>query len=451
MGSTTNKVAGSPAAGQQVDMVRILRFFIPLGLTSMMMMMSHSIIAAGISRTYLPEISMAAYSVSLTISGIAESPMVMLRQMTLALFRGPKTFQTIRKIAFSALALVSMFLFLIAYTPFGLFVFTRLLGVPENLITPTIQVFRFVMFMSLASCIRSIYQGVLISRKHTIFITQAMIARISLMILMVYLFSRYGWVRGGYVGGITIVAGILTEGLYSMYRARKLIPTPEDRLDPEDRDITFSQGWSFYYPLFIAAVMFSLTRPIMTAGMSRSFDPAIALAAFSVATSLGWVIISPCQNVHQATMVFIREKGGFVRVRQFAFGFGVLGSIVLAAIAFTPLGTLILTRWIGVSSQMVRPVLSAMRVLSVLPVLMSSQEYYMGVLLANQHTRVVSLCKMANLLTTAAMVILISSLMPGWGSVIGAVSQVSGFGAELVVAWGSYRMMMRNGMIKFGV
>jgi len=430
-----------------VTMGRILQFFIPLGLTSAMMMLSHSIIAAGISRTYLPEISMAAYAVSLNVSGMAESPMVLARQMTIALFHGPRSFQVIKKVTLATLAFFGTIMLAVAFTPFGRFIFGDVLGVTDQLLTPTIQVFRVVMLMSVVSSIRSLYHGVLIRRKKTIFVTHAMFVRIALMITLVFVFTRFDLVRGAYVGGVAIVSGIAAEALYSMYRGRKLIDPPDGVEDPEDQTLTFLQTATFFYPLILAAVLFSITRPIMTAGMARSVDPAIALAAFSVATSLGWIIIAPCQNVHQATMVFVRERGGFPKVQAFARGFGLTGSAILALIAFTPIGTWILVNLIAVSSQMVQPVLNALRIMALLPMVLSMQEYFMGILLVNQHTRIVSLCKMANLGVVTVVVLASSSFFPGMGSMIGAVGQLSGFSAELVVAWGAYRLLERSGSL----
>ncbi len=438
-------LAAENAPEPVVTMGRILQFFIPLGLTSAMMMLSHSIIAAGISRTYLPEISMAAYAVSLNVSGMAESSMVLARQMAIALFHGPRSFRVIRNVTLATLAFFGSIMLAVAFTPFGRFIFGSVLGVSEQLLTPTIHVFRVVMLMSVVSCVRSLYHGVLIRRKRTIFVTHAMFVRISLMIGLVFVFTRFDLVRGAYVGGVTIVSGIAAEALYSMWRGSKLIEPPDGVVDPADSELTFLQAATFFYPLILAAVLFSLTRPIMTAGMARSVDPAIALAAFSVATSLGWIIIAPCQNVHQATMVFVQERGGFAKVQAFARGFGLVGSIILTLVAFTPIGSWILVHLIAVSDQMVQPVLNALRILALLPMVLSMQEYFMGILLVNQHTRVVSLCKMANLTVVTIVVLIASTYFPTMGSMIGAAGQLAGFSAELVVAGTAYRVLERSG------
>ncbi len=430
-----------------VTMRRILTFFIPLGLTSALMMTSHSIIAAGTSRTYMPEISMAAYAVALTVSSLAESPMVLARQMMIALFHGPKSFKVVRNVAVGTLAFFFLLMIGVGYTSLGQYVFGELLGVSDELLTPAIQVFRFTMLMAVVSCIRSLYHGVLIRRKKTIFVTHAMFARITVMITLIFLFTRFDLVRGGYVGGVTIVAGIATEAFYSMYRGRKLVEPPDGVEDPKDGELTMLQAATFFYPLILAAVLFSMTRPIMTAGMARSLNPAIALAAFQVATSLGWIINAPCQNVHQATMVFIQEKGGFAKVKTFALGFGITGFLLLGTIAFTPVGTWILVNLIAVSDQMIQPVLNALRVMSALPLVLCVQEYYMGILLLNQHTRIVSLCKMANLGAVTLAVLFTSAVFPQMGSMIGAMGQLVGFSAELIVAYGAYRVLNRNGSL----
>ena len=48
----------------------LLRFFIPLAITWMLMMFTHTIISGGLSRTLSPTVSTAAYAVALSLAAM---------------------------------------------------------------------------------------------------------------------------------------------------------------------------------------------------------------------------------------------------------------------------------------------------------------------------------------------------------------------------------------------
>ncbi len=425
-----------------VPLREILFFFLPLMLTSMLMMTSHSIVTGGIARTIAPVASMAAYSVGSNIAFMGEGPSVMMRQMTLALIRGRKSFATAVRVGVVTLGLVLLVGFAIGYTALGRVVFTRLLGVPEELMLATLTVYRVTMFVAASSALRSFFQGTLILRRRTFLVTQAMIARISVMAVLVYCFNHYHWVQGSLVGAITILAGMSTEAIYNAVRGFRHVARLEDDFPGQDRAADFGQVVRFFYPLVLAALAASLARPVINAGLARTADPVVALAAFSVATSVGFIIVSPTQNVHQVVLVFLRGKESYAAVRRFVLGFGLCGFAALGLVAVTPFGAWLLRQVVGVDPSVVAPTLQSMRVFSLLPLVMSLGEFYTGLLLLRQQTRLISAAKAANLAVVVAVVLLLPRVFPAAGSSSGAIAMVSGTGAEAIMVYLASRRLV---------
>lgn len=425
----------------------VIRFFLPLALTSALMMTSHSIIAGGIARTVLPIASMAAYSVGSNLAFMAEAPMVMVRQMTLALVRDRRSFRTVAAAAATCLGLVFLVVLAIGYLPLGQYVFGRLLKVPPELYPATLAVFRVTMFVPFASGLRSLYQATLIMRRRTFIVTQGMFARITVMALLVYCFTRFDWVQGGMVGAIVILTGMSTEAIYNALRGLGHVDRlADDNAGEREAPLDYAGTLRFFYPLVLAALLYSLAKPVINAGLARTYDPVTALAAFSIASSLGFIIIAPSANVHQVTMVFLREPNGYRTVRSFVRGFGLCGSACLLLLSCTPAGRWILLHLIGADPAVIAPTLAVIRVFSLLPVLMSLSDFFAGILLLQQRTRIIGFGKAVNIAAVLGTVTVLSRLAPGLGSVIGGIAQVAGVAAETGLLYLFYRQTLPEGL-----
>ncbi|MGE5653473.1 MAG: hypothetical protein ACM3ZQ_04290 [Bacillota bacterium] len=410
-----------------------LSFFLPLALTSAMTMVSHSLISAGLARTVNPVASLAAYSVALATEDLFESPIIQTRQMTLALLRGPRSFKIISRVAATALLISLALGLLVAATPLGPIVFSRVLGVPNELLQPTLHNFWIVMLLPILAGARSFFQGVVIRYRQTHVITTAMVGRVALMAGFIYSCVRWGWIKGGYIGSIALNVGVLVELAAAAAKSRKLL---SEHREEDDRALTDRSAWRFYYPLAIAAVLASTAKPWVTAGIARRSEAAAALAAYSVAWSVGSILINPMQNIHQTTLVMGRGPNGDQHVRRFALAAGCSSAGLLLILSLSPLGHFILTDWIGVSDTLLTLTLRNLRVMAVLPLIISCVEYLMGQMLAKSLTRVISTAKVANLLATMAAV----SLLARRSAVVGPLSLIIGAATELAaLAWGWYR------------
>ena len=160
-------------------------------------------------------------------------------------------------------------------------------------------------------------------------------------------------------------------------------------------------------------MLFRSGKPFLNAGLARMPDSAQALAAFSIAASLAWLVISPAQNLHQVVMVFGRRNQDQPQMKNFSLGYAIAASAILFVFAFTPVGPLVLRDGIGIPLSLLAPTLIAMRVLAFLPLVLSWQDFNIGLLLLTQSTGLVALSKVCNLLFTVIFVLLFSHRFVG--------------------------------------
>ncbi|MDP3488050.1 MAG: hypothetical protein Q8S19_08995, partial [Bacillota bacterium] len=305
----------------------------------------------------------------------------------------------------------------------------------DSLLPATIRAFRVTMFLPLASGLRCIYQGVIMVRRRTTYLSTGMFVRVGFMILLIFAFTRYQWVTGPLVGAIVLVCGIFVEGTMAFFFGRRLIPEGDTVIAP-------AAVWKFYLPLIASSFMVSMGKPFINAGLARLPDAAVALAAFSVASSFAWVIISPSQNIHQLTMVFGRNSANLPLVKRFSIVFAIISTAVLVTIAYTPLGQYILKELISVPAEMLHPTLQAVRTLAFFPIIMSWLEYNTGLLLLSQSTRIVGISKATNLIATITFVVLLAPRLPG--PIAAPLAQMVGFSCEGVLLHIGRLLLLRS-------
>lgn len=400
----------------------LLRFFLPLAVTWMLMMFTHTIISAGLARTVDPTVSTAAYAVALSLGAIFEAPLVMLRQTGMALISSSQSFQVVRRVAAITLIIFMAIVIAIGYVPaLGRFVFQDILGVADELLAATMAAFKVTMLLPIVGGLRCLYQSLILINRRTTYISIGMFIRVGFMVVLMYCFSTFRWVVGPLVGAIAIVGGIFIEGINAYWFGRRLIPEGQTTITPRT-------AWGFYLPLIASSLFVAMGKPFINAGLARMPDAAVSLAAFSVASSFAWVLISPSQNVHQVTMVFGRDPADRPLVRKFAATVAILSTAALVAVSFSPLGRWLLNNLIQVPAELIEPSLWGIRTLALFPLVICWLEYNTGLLLLTQATRLVSLGKTLNLLTTIAFVLTLAPLVPG--AIAAPLAQLVGFAAE---------------------
>jgi hypothetical protein len=423
-------------AERKVGLNELLRFFIPLGITSSLMMFTHSIISAGLSRTVSPVVSTAAHAVAVSLSDMAGGPLCQIRQTAMVLISSRQSFQTVRRVYVITMACFVAIMLAIAYVPLaGSFVLQGLLGVKDELFPATLTAFRVTMFLPLLSGLRFLYHGVITSRRETRYISIGMMFRVAFMVILIFSFVRWRFVVGPLVGSLTLVSGVGLECLLSYLFGRKLIPDGEQTVS--DREV-----WRFYLPLIASALVFSMGKPFINAGLARMPDAAVSLAAFSVASSLAWVIVCPSQTTHMLTLVFGREQENRPLVRRFATVLAIGSTGLLAVLAYTPIGAWVLTNLVGVPAETLAATLLAVRTLSAFPLIICWQEYSMGMLLLSHSTRLVSIGKALNLGSTIAFVLFVAPSLPG--PIAAPLAQMVGFTCEGAMLYGSRMVLRRN-------
>ncbi len=163
----------------------------------------------------------------------------------------------------------------------------------------------------------------------------------------------------------------------------------------------------FYAPLAATSLLLTATNPLLTAALARTRDPAAALAGFGVAFALTGVLYAPLLVVQQVAAARLLAAKDIAPVRRFAIVVGLILSALAAAVAFTPLGVVVLEGVVGVHDGILDQALDAMVFLWPVPFFTGVRALHQGRLVAGHRTNPIAA---ATGIRTAVLVVVAFSL-----------------------------------------
>lgn len=415
---------------KKVSFRTLLIFFIPLGFSASLVNVSHVIINSTLARAPDPAVVIASYAVARSLFDILERCAVILRQTSSALVRDKLSFKAMSVVTVYVLGAILIVGLAISYLPLGKWIFSIVMGVKDTLLASTMNTYRILLFVTIFSGIRCLFQGVIISNLRTKWMTIGMMVRLVFLISAAWIALSFGWVNHGYVGAILFLFGMMIETFISVWVGRTLVKEmPEKR---ESHSIAKqSQVLQFYRPFLFASLLAVSIMPSINIALGWTPKPEIAIAAFAVAFSVTQLFISFTTYVHQIVINFygLDPKA----VIKFTLMLSMLPALLLAGITFTPVGTWGLYHIIGVSGELLDGSLTALRVFIIFAFCFPLLNYVNGILMLKRQMKIMKVSKMGNVLLTIITLFIGVFFFSSAGAVIGALSQSVGILVECTI------------------
>jgi len=431
------------------DMLKgLLLFYVPLGIYSMIMMSSHSVINFGVSRAANAEIGLATFAVTMNIMNMFASPCFTSRQLLVALAHDKKSLLVSKNIIIKIAAFSLLMLAVLALTPIGEFVFVQLFNTPKNLMSDVKTAAVFALALPFIYTLRSYSQGIIIVDKKTQYLTYTVMLRIAFMVFLAFVLPKIGSLSGATIGMIIWTAGMALESvvnfLFSIKSYRNLPDEPNYELGKQD--LSTKQAFSFIWPLLITSFLWTLGLPMINSGLGHTSNPELSLATFQVSRNYVWIFMGFLENnMRQVPLIFGTSEEKINYLKKFTFWFGVILTIVVAVLALTPIGNWGLLHIIGVSENIANASRPVLIVLIALPFTMAWSEYYSGLLMRQKNTKSLSIGKVINLGLTIFSVIGFSILMPQLGATVAALGLIIGNAAEMLFVKYVYHRSLIHG------
>lgn len=416
----------------------LVRFYLPLALSGLLIALQQPVIAAALARTANPQEALAAYGLALSVAVLLESPIQMLLATGAALAHDGPSFRLLQRFAVVAGVALSVLGAVLTFTPAGQALFRGALQSPWPVGEQALLALRVLLPWPLVVAWRRLYQGVLIRQGQTRAVGCGTAGRLVVIAAAAYLgVSFAGW-PGVVTGASALLAGALVEALFAtgwLWLATARMSEPS----AAHESLTLPQLGRFYRPLALTAVLTSLSWPLINAGLGRAPLPERSLAAWPVILTLLWLFTTPLQMLQQVTIALVKDELGRRAVHRFALGLGAVAAGLLGLVAFTPLLEVLLLRLLAAPAHLAASVVLAGRWLAPFPFLTAVQVFYQGLLIGRQRTAQVRTAIGANLLMAGSVLVIgiHQGALPGF--LLAVVALTTGLLAETAVLWWSAR------------
>lgn len=409
-----------------VSMRQLWRFFLPLGISASLVTISHVIINSTLSQGEHPEQILASYAVAMSLLVVTERPALLLRQTSSVLVRDKRSFRAMLQVSQLIFFAIMALGFIICYTPLGSWIFSGPFGMEPSIVPDVVDVYQILMFVSLFSGIRCLYQGIIIYNLRTKWLTIGMVVRLIGMYLLSLYFIHTG-VKSATVGAMIFLAGMIIEAAMSYGEGRLLVRRMPE-VEPEHTIVNRRHVFSFYRPLLLSTFIAVWIGPVINALLGKTADIALSIASFALAGSIVQLVVSFFTYFHQIVLNFYaidREA-----VRRFTLLFGFIPALLVSLLAFTPIGEFFVGAILGVEGRLAAETLRALQPFVLFALVMPWLDVFNGVIMLRGHTRVMLGSQMSNLSFTIGAMLLLVILTPGWNGTIGAWAQSIGLAAE---------------------
>lgn len=412
----------------------IAAFFLPLSVTNLMLVTSHSIVNAGVARTAQPELALAAYALARSLVRLIENPVFMVRQTVVSLVKDRDSYLQVRRFIYAITFLVTLIIALLAYTPAGYYAFRNVMGATHDIAVQSHLALKILVLMPFAAVTRNMYHGAAILSRQTMLVPKSSLLRLIVMSALIFALALGTDLPGAVSASIAFIGAFWLEALVMRARAKPLLRRED--IFPKSAKIHLPYGTiaKFFLPLILTTLTATAFGPLIQAGLARSFDPVLALAAFSVGNALGQMFCAPLNMLHQCTLAFTKvgQIATYRKTKEFTMGFALIASGTLAFVSFSPLGTLLVERIIGLSGATAMSALWVMRVKSLLPLVLGWREYLWGIFMQQHMTHLIGRGKVINLVALLAVLAVLLGGRIGDPAAAGAWAMVLGELAECI-------------------
>lgn len=407
---------------------KIARFWLPLMATWLLMAVEGPFLAAVIARMAGEQVNLAAYGVAFAFGLVAESPVIMLMSASTALCKDRESYRRLRDFSLLISLAVTVLLGLFLTPMIFNLVVGRLLGLPADVVNLTHRALLCLLPWPAAIGIRRFYQGVLIASRQTRRVAVGTCLRVLSMAGAALFLYQFGPFAGAEVGALALSTGVVAEALLTRFMARHAISRLL-QLNPVSgvELLNFRVIWSYYLPLALTPFIGLAIHPLVTFFLGKGQNALESLAVMPVIYGLTFVFRAMGLSYQEVAIALLGEdRSHYRKVRNFAAGLGMLTSVCLALIAFTPLSQVWFREVSGLSRELADFAVLPLQIMAVFPALTVLICFQRSVLIVDRLTRPISVATAIEAIGIFSLLLAAMLYLPIPGIVAAATAYVVG-------------------------
>ena len=405
---------------------RTFHFWGPLALTWLMMAAEQPFLIAFIARMSDAKFNLAAFGIAGSFAMIIESPVIMLMSASTALVTGANSYRILKKFTDILNAVITLIQLVLIIPFFFTRIVTGLMEVPEDV--AEIARTALIIFLPWAASIgyRRFYQGILIRNNLTRRVTYGTLIRLSVIVILGLILYFTG-VNGAYVGAGAMSIAVLCEAIATRLMVSSTLKKIHNTNDAENANLTLRSVSKFYFPLALTSILSLGVNPFVTFFLGRSRMSLESLAVLPVVGSLIFIFRSIGLSFQEVNIALIgKEKQNYFILRNFAIILGILVTIPIMIIAFTPLAGIWFINISGLSKELADLSYLPVKIMIFLPALTVWINFQRSSLIINGTTAPISISTATELIGIIAVLLVCVVFLNFIGVVAASIAFIAG-------------------------
>lgn len=393
----------------------ILRMWLPLAMSWMLMAAEGPLISAVMARLSAPEINLAAYGgIVWPLALIIESPIIMLLAASTALSTDWEAYCKLRRFMMVAGAILTGVHILVVFTPLYYIIATQWIGAPAEIVEPARFGLMAMVPWTWSIAYRRFQQGAMIRFGHAEAVVVGTGIRLFTDVCILFLGLQTRILPGVVIGAGAQALGAGFEAVYSGWRVRSIVVN-KIKLAEVEETWSWRKFAKFYIPLSLTSLLNLIWQPIGSAALSRMPLAIESLAVWPVLSGLVFILRSPGMAFNEVVVALLGERKAVEKLRRMAFGLAATTTLAHLIFAATPFSLFWFGSITGLNPNLVEIGRVGLWLALPLPALNVLQSWFQGALVFGKKTRGIPEA-------VAIYLISVSLLLAGgviWGEVIG--------------------------------
>ena len=422
---------------EQLTYRKIFLFWGPLALTWLMMAAEAPILLSIIARLGDTKYNLAAFGIAMAFALIVEAPVIMLMSASTALVRDRDSYLKLKRFTDILNISVTVVQLIILIPSVFRFIVMDLMGVPENVSNLTHVSLLILLPWAASIGYRRFFQGILIRNNLTRRVTYGTLVRLTVIILVGFILFHAG-IEGSYVGATALSLAVLLEAIATRIMVNNTIKAIlNDTIinnglissSTGKEELTYKSIRKFYTPLALTSILSLGVHPFVTFFLGKSYMALESLAVLPVVSSLVFIFRSIGLSYQEVNIALIGEdKQNYRALRNFAIMLGVLVTLLLSLIAFTPLASIWFVKVSGLSMELAGLSYLPLKIMILLPAMTVLLNFQRSTLVINGTTKPISTATAIELVVIVAVLLVCVVFMNLIGVVAASIAFIIGKG-----------------------
>jgi len=236
-------------------------------------------------------------------------------------------------------------------------------------------------------------------------------------------------INGAYVGAAAMSLAVVSEAVATRIMVSRTLKDILQKEDTENSKLGLRTITKFYFPLALTSVLSLGVHPFVTFFLGRSYMAVESLAVLPVVSSLVFIFRSMGLSYQEVNIALIgKEKQNYRVLRNFAFYLGLLVTVLIALLAFTPLAEYWFINVSGLSTDLAALSYLPLKIMILLPAMTVLLNFQRSSLIISGSTVPISIATAVELVGIIAVLLVCVVFLNLIGVVAASIAFIAGKG-----------------------